>query len=111
MSRGLSKHRYLRVEPLLTYKTFIVQHHQYTIITSVYSLQVTPYNIQGTGYTSVLKTVIIVSIDGNISITSLYYHLIAISYQNIIINISINIIINIIVFHIIAYITLYHYVY
>ena len=95
-----------RVEPLLTFKTFIVQHHQYTIITSVYSLQVTPYSIQVTGYTSVLKTIIIVSIDGNISITSLYYHLITISYHNIIISISINIIINIILFNIIAYITI-----
>ena len=27
ISRGLSKHRSLRVGPLLTYKTFIVQHH------------------------------------------------------------------------------------
>ena len=33
---------YSRVKPLLTYRTFIVQHHQYTIITSIYSLQVTP---------------------------------------------------------------------
>ena len=67
------------------------------MITSVYSLLVTP---------SVLKTIIIVSTDGNISIASLYYHLIAISYHNIIINVSINIIINTIMFNIIAYITI-----
>ena len=101
------------MEPLLTYKTFIVQHHQYTIITSVYSLQVTPYSMQHSGYTSVcdtyvLKIIIIVIIDGNISITSLCYHFITTSYHNIIIisNISINILINIIMFNIIAYITI-----
>ena len=79
--------------------------NQYT----AYRLHHTAFMVQVTGNTlhlCIKNSTIVVSIGGNISITSLYYHLIAISYPNIIINISINVIINIIMFNIIAYITI-----
>ena len=83
--------------------------HHISIQLTGYTIQHSGYRLQVTGYTctSVLKTIIIVRIDCNISITSITnYHLITISYHNIIIIISITIIINIIMFNIIAYITI-----